>query len=372
MKRIKKALVATVTLLLVAAMLIGCASLGKPMMRLGDSELTANMVSLFLSRLKGTLSLSTTGDVLWDTIVDNEKGTTYNDFYTAQGIEAAKTYLAAMHVFEERGLRLPDSVVDSVDAGIDALIDEEGSRAALNEKLAEYGVNVKILREVYLIEEKLAYLMDDLYAEDGSLIAKNEKDDFYNEQYRRFKQIFLPLYEYVYETDSQGKLVKVRDDKGNYKIRELNAEEELALNKKVETILEAAKTGDYTGFDELVSKYDEEPDEASKLYPEGFYLSERSNYKIEEVRKALFSMDEGEIRAVIPDGGYGVYIIMRYENAESGYSAEANQAFFGDFTELLKNHLIGEYLDRFTKEITVDEDVARGVDIKSVGANVYY
>lgn len=372
MRRTKKLLCSLVALILMMGLLVGCASLGKPMMRLGDSELTAPMVSLFLSRLKGTLSLSNAGDILWDTIVDNEKGTTYNDFYTAEGIEAAKTYLAAMHVFEERGLTLPKSTEDAVDAKIDLLIEEEGSRAALNEKLAEYGVNIKILKEVYLIEEKMSYLINDIYGEDGSLIAKNEKDDFYHEQYRRFKQIFLPMYEFVYETNGEGHLVKARDEKGNYKIRELNAEEELALNKQVEKILSEAKQGDYIGFGELVSKYDEEPDEASKLYPNGFYLSERSNYKIDEVREALFEMNEGEIRTVIPEGGYGVYIIMRYENAENGYALEENKDFFGDYTELLKNHLIGEYLARYTPEITVDASVAEGVDIKSVGANVYY
>ncbi len=372
MKKTKRIALSVIALLLAVTFLGGCSSLGKPMMTLGDSELTVNMVSLFLSRLKGTLSFSAAGEVYWDTIVDNKNGITYNDFYTAQGMDAAKTYLAAMHVFEERGLTLPKSAEDAVDEKIDRLIEEEGSRVVLNEKLAEYGANVKILREIYLIEEKMAYLIDDLYGADGSLIAKKEKDDYYKEHYRRFKQIFLPLYEFVYEENGEGEQVKVRDEDGNYKIRELTEAETLALEEKKDKILASAKSGDYAGFDALVTQYDEEPDEASKNYPNGFYLSEKSNYKITAVSEALFEMETGEIRTVIPENGYGVYIIMRYENEESGYASEKNKDFFGDFTELLKNHLIGEYLNRYLADIQIDTEAAKGVDIKSVGANVYY
>jgi hypothetical protein len=278
-----------------------------------------------------------------------------------------------MHVFEQEGLSLSKEDERAVDAEIERLIDEEGSKAALNEKLAEYGANVKILREIYLIEKKMDVLIDHLYGEDGSLIAKKEKDEYYEAHYRRFKQIFLPLYEFVYETDSKGNKVKARNEDGTYKVRELTEEEMTLLEEKKDLILAEAVEEDFVVFDGLVNRYDEEPDEASKKYPNGFYLSEGSPYKITEVKGELFDMAVGEIRTVIPSGdAYGVYIIMRYKNEESGYSLKANADFFGDFTELLKNELIGEYLERYKEDIIINEAIAECVDIKSVGANVYY
>lgn len=375
MRIMKKIAVSILVGACLLASLTGCSSLGKTMMTLGDSELTVNEVSLFLSRYKGTLWLSESSvatESYWNTIYDNKQGLTYNDYYTSCGLEAAKAYLAALHVFDEQNLTLPDSVEKEIDEKIDRLVEEEGSKSALNKKLGEYGANVKILKEVYLMEAKMAYLADSLYGSDGSLIDKAEKDAYYHENYRRFKQIFLPTYEYVYETNAQGEQVKVRDEDGYYKIRPLTDEEAAAVAAKKEMILNLTAKGDFEGFDALVTKYDEEPNSSSKTYPNGFYLSADSGYQITEVADALFEMEVGEIRTVIPEEGYGVYILMRYENEEDGYTSDANKNFFGDFTDNLKDFLIGEYLERYQADICVVDSVAADLDIKGVGINLYY
>ncbi|MBR2354013.1 MAG: peptidylprolyl isomerase [Clostridia bacterium] len=371
----KKIGCALLSLMLVLICLLGCSSLGEPMMTLGDTEMTANTVSLFLSRYKGVLSMSeptSLYDFYWDTIVDNQSGKTNNDIHTEYGLSMAKTYLAAAHVFEERGLSLSDATEDAVEAKIDGLIEDKGSKSKLNEELSQYGANVDILREAYLLEEKMEMLMDDLYGEDGSLIGKNEKDDYYTENYRRFRQIFIPLYEFVYETDEKGNTVQKTDENGKYVIRELTETEMASVEERIETIQKTIKDGDYVGFDELVERFDEEPNESSKTYSGGFYLSPDSPYEVAEVKEALFGMNEGEYRTVIPSGGYGIYIVMRYENEESGYAKEENKDFFNTFTVDLKNHLVEEYLERYKAQIDVDTSVAEGVDMKSVGANLYY
>lgn len=371
----KKIGIALLAVILSMACLVGCASLGKPMMTLGESELTVNMVSLFLSRYKGVLSLSVPSSVLdsyWDVIVDNKLGTTNNDVETERGLEMAKTYLAAMHVFEERGLSLPSETKKAVNQKIDDLIDDHGSKAALNEELSKYGANIDILREVYLIEEKMTVLINDLYGADGSLIDSAEKDSYYQENYRRFKQIFIPLYRFIYVKNDKGEQVKATDENGKYKTRELTDEEMKEVEATLALIEEQAKKGDFEGFDKLVAKYDEEPNESSKTYPGGFYLSPDSPYEIVAVKNALFEMETGEYRTVIPSAGYGVYMIMRYENEEQGYSKKENKDFFNTFTNEMKNHLIEEYLERYKADIVIDQEVATGVDMKSVEANLYY
>ncbi len=375
MKRMKKILISMLSLVLVCGCLFGCSSLGEPMMTLGDSELSVNVVTLFLSRYKGMLSMSVSAsnaDSYWDTIVDNKLGTTNNDVHTEYGLNMAKTYLAALYVFEERGLELSDDIIDSVDERIDQLIDAAGSKSALNEELAQYGANVDILREAYLIEEKMTVLIDDLYGEDGSLIDHGEQNAFYMENYRRFKQIFIPLYQFVYETNEKGEEVKKTDDNGKYVIRKLTDKEMAEVEARVEEIEGKIKSKDYEGFDKLVEAYDEEPNQSSKTYPGGFYLSPFSSYEITEVKEALFNMDTGTSRTVIPSSGYGIYIIMRYENEESGYTKKENKDFFNTFTSELKNHLVEEYLERYKADIIIDQSVADGVDMKNVKANLYY
>ena len=375
MKRMKKILISILSLVLVLSCLFGCASLGKTMMTLEESELSANMVKLFLSRYKGMLSVSVSAsnsDTYWDTIVDNKQGTTNNDVHTEYGLNMAKTYLAAMHVFEERGLSLSDETIDAVDERIRELITAEGSKAALNEELAKYGANVEILRETYLIEEKMNMLIDDLYGEDGNLIDEGEKNAFYMQNYRRFRQIYIPLYRFVYETDENGDEVRKTDENGKYVIRELTDAEMADTEARIAKIEEQIVSKDYEGFDDLVETYDEEPNDTSETYPQGFYLSPDSAYEVTAVKEALFSMETGEYRTVIPSDGHGVYIIMRYENEENGYTKEENKDFFTAFTSELKNHKVEEYLERYKAEIVIDESVAKGVDMKSVEANLYY
>ena len=375
MKRMKKIWIAILSLTLVLSSLIGCSSLGEPMMTLGESEMSVNVVTLFLSRYKGVLSVSDPSsktDGYWDTIVDNKQGLTQNDVHTEYGLDMAKTYLAAMYVFEQRGLSLPKETVAEVDVRIEQMIDAAGSKSALNEELGKYGANVDILREAYLIEERMAVLIDDLYAEDGALIDQGERNAYYEGNYRRFRQIFIPLYRFVYETDENGEQVIKTDKNGNSVIRELTEEELVEVDAHVREIESKITAKDYTGFDALVSQYDEEPNETSKTYPNGFYLSPNSSYEVAEVKAKLFDLEEGEYTTVVPSSGYGVYIIMRYENEEGGYAMETNKDFFNNFISELKNHLVGEYLERYKAEIVIDKSVAKGVDMKSVNLNLYY
>lgn len=437
MKKRNKLLCRTLALILsilgVLSCLVGCASTGKTMMELDGTKLSVNVFRLYLSRMKGSLCSSysfgveATQDAFWDKITSVD-GSTYNDHYTNLVLEDAKTYLAALYVFEEKGLTLPKSIEEQVDAKLERLIEEdgEGSKTKLNSILAEYGANYKILKEAYLIEAKISYLNDYMFGANGALIAENLIEDYYKQTYARFKQVFLYTYDFVYETDGDGQDIYYREDgkisydttatakvdgsgapvydkngdriyvgedgkvaynkakgtrkhvldeKGNEIVEQLPEAELNQTKADAAQIFEKAVKGDYQGFDQLVEKYSE--DTGMEKYPAGYYITPTTNYDSPEVVKKLFEMQVGDVAQV--SSQYGIHIFMRYELEDEGYKKEENSDFFVSttdgsyvFMKDLKNQLMVEYLKPFKERILLDESVFAQADMKSVGANYYY
>ncbi len=414
---------------------VGCGAKGTPYIELEGTELSVNMYQLFLSRMKGTLASGyafgekALKDSFWDTIMSAD-GTTYNDHYTAQVLDNSKNYIAALHVFEELGLKLPKSYLDEIDTQLDELIenDADGSKTTFNSLLAKYGANYNILRDAYILEAKISYLNDHLYGADGSKIAPTLVEEYYQDTYACFKQVFIYTYALVYETDSDGcdvwykitdskkvsydttakvkkdedgKEVKdkngdtvyvnedgtvaynkkdgqrnpKRDANGNKVTREYTKEELIRASDRATLIMEEAEQNNYTLFDKLVDSYNE--DAGMEEYPNGYFVTRESNYDSPEVIEALFEMKEGEIRRV--DSEYGIHLVMRYDLAEGGYADTDNADFFVSnntsgyiFMSDLKQKLLGQYLAPYIEKIEIDKSVLVGVDMKSVGANFYY
>lgn len=209
---LKKILVLTIVCMLVLSCMTACSSRGKKVMELDGSDITVNMLMLLMSRMKGNLAsgygfgTQALNDSFWNTVKDASTGETFNDYYTNMVIDNAKTYLAALYLFEELDLKLPQSTIDEIDEEMQRLVDTDGqgSKNYLNTILAEFGANYTVLREAYIMEAKIAYLSDHLFGTNGSLISQDNYERYYQENYVRFKHIFFFTTEVVYQTDSNG------------------------------------------------------------------------------------------------------------------------------------------------------------------------
>ena len=442
---VKRILVLTLACILIVVGVCGCSSKGKTLMSVDGTEMSINTYMLLLSRMKGNLASAYAFgnqaklDSFWDTVIDASSGGTYNKYYTSMVLDNAKTYLAALALFDEMGLKLPKSTLEEIDEEIDTLImsDGNGSKANLNAKLAEYGANVDVLREAYIMEAKIALLNDTLFGEGGALIDASNYEKYYKENYVKFRHVFLYTTEVVYETDvngddvyysnltdkviaydtgatqkldKDGNVVKDKkgdvvyvtvdaegkeriaydkkgtesnptqrnpllDNTGNIVTRKMTTDELIALSDKVQSIMEnEAREGEYALFDSLVEKYGE--DEGMDNYPNGYYLTENSDYDAPEVVKALFEMQDGEIRKVESD--YGIHIVMKYKLDDGGYAKEENKDFFVtdagtySFLNLLKSQLLEEMVASYKERIVIDEALLSTVDMKSVGVNFNY
>ena len=222
-----RSLIRAVSLLLVSLLLLGaltsCASRGKTLLTLDKDgvkvTLSVNVYEFMLSRWKGACiqgqasenGITADKEAFWD-MIDKFNGSdlqTRNDFYNSAILENCKTVLAALWLFEKEGLALGKETLDTIDEYMDELVTSygDGSRTKLNSVLAQYGVNYKILREVYQLEAKLTLIQNHFYGSDASKVGSTVKDEFLMENYVRFKQIHLPAFHYVYQTDKNGDVI---------------------------------------------------------------------------------------------------------------------------------------------------------------------
>lgn len=439
MKRIIKCTVALLlAMFMCLASFVACSDkkdLGKTLMSIEDTTISVNLYMLYLSRLKGILCSSYSfgesaiSDSFWDTVMSAD-GTTYNKYYSESILENTKTYLAALYEFDRRGLELPKATIDKIDERLETFINEDanGSKPAFNAILAEYGVNYDILREAYIIEEKIAYLKNDIFGADGSKIAKNLIDDYYKANYARFKQILYYTCDYVYITDENGDDIYYKKDgkiaydttatpktdangnnmrdangdvifvktnsegltrvaydtkngtrrnktdtDGSYIIAELEGAELQAVLAQASETYAKMKKDDYETFEKNMN--------SEESYPNGYYITKETDYDSPEVVEAIFEMEVGEVRAV--KSQYGVHVIMKYELEDDGYDPSAhpeNSDFFistknGNYVFLtdLINQLTSSYLtSNYKDKIIVDTTALEGVDIKRVAPNFYY
>jgi hypothetical protein len=286
------------------------------------------------------------------------------------------------------------------------------------------------LREAYIIEAKIAYLREDLFGADGSKISATLIEEYYQQTYARFKQIFFYTYEYIYETDENGDNIyytddghvsydtsktQKRDESGNpvtdakgdiiyvytdengkervaYKIKDAKREIVMDSSGNPQTrdfegdrlklvieeatlLLESLKEGDTINFNLLVDEHTQ--DESYADYPDGYYLSKDAYYPVEEVQTALFELEIGQYKMV--RSANGIHIIMRYKPEVGAYTLEeyknlfiANSTgtyiFMGD----LISKLLSDYVSSYKEQVVVDKTLIEEIDIKRAGINYHY
>ncbi len=395
MKIFKKITALLLSLAMIAAVFTGCSNLGTPVMELGGTEITANMIEFWLSRYKaqfiyyyGDTICEQYGldnvDQFWPIVSDPETGETFDDIMSGFIYENAETYLCSLYLFDQFGLSLPDSTVDEVDAYIDSLLEDyaSGSKSEFNALLSNYGINDKLLRELYLIDEKVDLLQEHLFGTGGTLgITKIDKENYYQENYIRMRQICIFINECP-ETDENGNLLTDKD--GYTKYRDMTAAETQDARARADAAMAKIRNGE--SFLSVLSEYDENT--ADDAYPNGLYMSADSalgtDEALEKIYTELKTMEVGEIRQI--ETATGLHIVEKLELDEGAYDKSANSDFFTfydseiggyvTFEDFLKDPLFLEYisesLEKFSADVKIDEELLKKYKLSTVEANYYY
>lgn len=447
----KRILTAALAALLLCLSLAGCSSAkGKTLLTLEKDGRTAtlsvNLYELMLSRLKGALigngatngGYSPTDDAFWnvlDTYGDSDEKQTCAAYYSGLILENCKTYVAAEWLFEQKGLTLSDEAIANADSKLKDLLDSYGSKTKLNAVLSDYGVNYAMLREAYLLEEKVSALQEHLYGKDASLVGSSIKDAYLAEHYVRFRQIVLPLYRYVYVTDKNGDAIwykkestlsKIAYDTVNgvrhedpdhpgdylmdendediyfkslnsnricydtengirsYKMKgsvaeteEMTVEEIKQVKEKAKNLFAEMENVDDETFEERMAKVNEYPTGEDK-YTDGYYLSVDVDYasagdSVAYLSELVGKLKDAEVGTVVyVESGDALHIVRKYAPTSGAYDLAENEVSFQLFNSSLIEALFLEECRALFGDIVVDEAIlASATDIRRIGANLY-
>lgn len=424
----------SLTLLIAFPGLAACSRQGETLLELDGHTLSANQYQLLLARVKGSLAIagySVDSATFWDMVIDTQ-GNTYDEFFRNAALNDAKRYLAAAVLFEEAGLVLPQSYKESIEENLEACIRDAGSKTALNNRLSTYGVNLDMLRDLYLLEAKFDYLQTHLYGADGEKIAANVRQDYLREHAVCFKQVLFRGFAYVYETDGNGDEVYylvgennarinniaydtqkgnprldefgktitdkngdtvyylengaiaydktrgvrsiVYDEQGSAMTRPYSSETLGELKSTAQDMMASVTPGDYAAFEALLEECQVSGEDA--LVTDGsygfLYTTGDNDYDyLNDIADALAEAEEGELRMIYSEYGYN--LVMKYPLPEDAVTNTAYQDWFGDLTDRVVAKLFHAKCAPYMERVTVNaEAFGRLPSMKQVASNLDY
>ena len=422
------------SLLVGSVSLTACSSKGDVLLELDGITMTANQYQFFLSRVKGSLyytGYNVESDSFWNMIIDDQNNT-YDDYFRNAVLDDARRYLAALTIFEEKGLVLPQSYLDQIDEDMEEYLRDAGSKSTLNTLLGAYGINADMLREIYVMEAKYDYLQKVIYGTDGELISAETRLGYLDEHAVCFRQVLIRSFDYVYEKDLNGDDVYYLPSENNAKVNniaydKLNGDvrldeygktivdkngddvyylpdgkiaydrdagvraltydangsavtvkyssEELAKHKAAaEEILATVETGDYAAFEALLAEYEADTDDAfvtDSSYCFLYTTGDNSYDYLNDIADALAKAEEGEICVVNSEYGYNV--VMKYPIPSDAITNTAYEEWFGDLSERITAKLFHTMCKPYMEKVTVDAEVFASLpSMKDISTNVSY
>ena len=404
-----------------------------PVLECRGSAIPLSFYELLLSRMKGSLAASrydVSSDEFWSTKVEGSD-LTYEEYFQSAVLESCKQYLCALAIFEDEGLTLPESIVAEIDEEIEYYISlgyiGGGDVEKFNALISAYGVDSESLKDAYETEAKYSYLLEYLYGSNAELVASNVKEEFYRENYYRFKQILLSNFYYKYELDEYGNEIYfdtetrerlydteagscrydesgnrlkdpdgnsiMFDEEGNVLYDKVNGQRSVLLDEQgeamqffyteseiaeraelAEQINAALVAGDFELFEARMSEINVSWG-GEESYPDGYYLSDiessfYNEYMI-DMLDALKGMEIGE--SALIESEYGYHIIMRYEPDEGKYADGLYAEWFESFSSALISELFEVKCQSAYANIRLDtENLERARSIKQIGTNTDY
>lgn len=423
---------ALLCIIMLCGVFSSCANAVKsPVLEYDKYGISLEMYEFLLSRMKGTLARNkydvTPLSEFWS---EKHPGSdkTNEQYYNDTILENCKNYLAALVLFEEEGLELSKADLAAIQEEIDFYIeyDCKGDRSKLDGLLSKYGTDTEGLQKIYEIEAKYQMLLTSLYGANGSQIADSVKEEYYQDNYYRFKQILVSNFYYEYQKDDEGNVIyfdsesgkpvydekgeyhykedgnrvtdkygvpirydkdgnilydtekgypaPTTDDKGNAIQHEYSLKDMEARKEKMQEMIDGISTGDFSAFEAKMPEWELYAG-ATDYYPDGYYLSdlESSGYdeNMLEILEALKEMEIGETRVIESEAGY--HVIMKYELDKGKYSDSNYTGWFESFTQSLVIKLFLNRCEKFYADIEINEkNLGKARSIKSLGTNYDY
>ena len=275
-------------------------------------------------------------------------------------LDSVKSTLVNSMLFDKYRLSFTKDEEASIDAYISDLIYEraEGSKNMMNALLGEYGINTKILKNIYLEEEKIAKVYNHLFGEGGEKALKDEDiEKFYQDNYVHVQMIYIENIS-TYKTDEDGK--RITDENGYYVVEKLKGDAKDKKDASVKAAQDKIAAGE--DFSAVYEEYSELKD-----YKNGHYYSATANYgdvfyyllvaKVTELKVGEVATLESEM---------GTCIVKKLELDEGAWSEKDNEAFFDGIADTASEIAYRDFIESYYEDIVVDEAIIKKYSVKDV------
>jgi len=356
----KTALTRLLPLLLAAVLLFASCGKSADAMTCGGCAISENEFRFYLATYKARFAQT------YSDFKDNEAfyrqtigDGTAEEFLFETVIKNVSYSLLSDVLFRQYGLSLSSSVTAEVDGYVDSFLNDyaDGNRNALNQALGEYGVNIKLFREILLRDERATAVYNHLYGQNGIIgINDDDRQAYLEENYARVRHIYVNN-AYVYSTDANGR--PVYDENGQQEKTPLTGEQLEAKNALVAAIDEALASGE--DFDSVYEAASED-----KYYSEGYYLTRNMDF-VEGVVRSAFDMEIGEWTKV--ESNVGVHYIKRLPLGDKPWADENCADFFPDYDEDVSSALFTDLLDGMMDQIEYNDALLSGYSVEKSPMN---
>lgn len=341
----KKQIITFLCMALVTSMIFSsCSSKGKIVMSYGDAYINENMFIyiLALGKTQQLQSLGRTADdpALWNYDVG---GKTLGELtYLDQQMDMKVKLFFADHALQNGG-ELTKEEKQEITLQIDNIIEQFGTKAALNKYLETYSMNAKLLEDYYELEALYNKGMAMAFSEGGKYEVPVE------DAMKYYRNNFVTIKHIAIGTEYAG-----TDEDGNYIY--YTEEEKEQRRKIIDEIIAGLENGgdwdDYAAISE---------DNFHQSNPYGYTITKgvlgTSMYDYEKV---AFSLKEGEW-GVYEMKGTCVYIIKRVPLLESDF----RNCYSNIMTTLIEAAATQTALDN-DASFTVDKEIIDSYNISAI------
>ena len=360
-----KKILSVVLAIIMLTVLVSCKR-EEYVLKYDDHIMTKPEYSYWFSTIKTQMVSSYNNGIdseeFWDT--KTEDGLTYEEILSDSIHTQISSILVSCALFDEYGLEIDEETLASIDADIQDKEDYIGDRIEMNAELARLGLNVDVLREVYINSAKVSAVREYLYGKNGTeAVTDDDIAGYFANTYRAAKLIVIYSgIELV--TDDDGNYVY--DEEGNVETIELNDEQKAVKAELITTVKEAIDAG--ADIDQCVEEFSEID---YSEYPNGFFISASDAVSYgSDVVDALWNMEIGETATVSDD--VMTFIIYRDELPDYKDLNTTEKNLVSNIETIIINELINKKYKPLIEEIEENEELLSDFDIRLAHMNSYY
>lgn len=350
--------------LLGAALLTSCKAKTEPVLTFGDTVISENYFTYYLATYKNSFFASGASEAdinnYYNQLMPN--GQTGEEYLFDQTVHNVSLSLICAELYDKTGQTLSAEVTQTIYSYVDSLINDYagGDKNALNGELAQFGINVNMLREIYILEEKGTALLEYLYGDNGTIgVTDEEMDAYYKENYVHARHIYVNNVDY-FETTEDG--YYKYDENGNRISTPYSGEKLEEKNAVIASIDAALAEG--MDFEEVYNLYSED-----KNYENGYYFYKGMDF-IEEVVDAAFTLEVGEYVKIT--SARGVHYIKRLEYDEKPWEKDANKDFFGSFLDNVRFETFRTYVEQYVDQVVINKEKLKEFSLRESPTNVRF